>query len=106
MFGKSSRSYVEERGDKVAVVNWCSNLRPDLSCGIYKNRPGMCVAYNCFKAANGQKQLPEYWNHIKPLVERVHGVSPYKRRDEETTSESSDDNNMGSIRTDAQEDGG
>ena len=105
MFGKSSRSYVEERGDKVAVVNWCSNLQPDLSCGIYKDRPGMCRAYNCFKAANGSKRLPEYWTHIKKLVERVHGVSPYKRRNQETASQSSDDSNVGSIRTDAPKNG-
>ena len=70
MFGRSPRSFVEPRGDdRVAVVNWCSQLMPDLSCKIYKNRPQMCRDYNCFEAANGLKRLPEYYDHIKGLID-------------------------------------
>jgi|TARA_R110002074_G_scaffold45826_1_gene118357 hypothetical protein len=42
---------------------------PDLSCGIYKDRPQKCRDYNCFKAANGTKRLPEYYDHIKGLID-------------------------------------
>ena len=76
MFGRSPRSFVEPRKasdgtDKVAVVNWCTQLMPDLSCKIYKDRPQMCRDYNCFKAANGTKKLPEYYDFIKGLIDEA-----------------------------------
>ncbi len=70
MFGRSPRSFVEERGpDKVAVVNWCTQLMPDLKCKIYNNRPQMCRDYNCFTAANGKKTLPEYYEFIQGIID-------------------------------------
>ena len=77
MFSQSTTSFVEERGDKVAVVN-------TFKCGIYETRPDVCAAYNCFTAANGMKRNPEYFDFIKGLIERVHGTDPYKRRTEES----------------------
>lgn len=76
MFGRSPRSFVEPRKasdgtDKVAVVNWCTQLMPDLSCKIYKDRPQMCRDYNCFKAANGRKKPPEYYDFIKGLIDEA-----------------------------------
>ena len=85
MFSRSAKTYVEPRGEQVACVNWCSQLKPDLTCNIYKDRPKMCSDYNCFKAANGAKRLPEYYDHIKKLVERVHGIDLDKRRNREET---------------------
>jgi len=83
MFGRSPRTFVEQRGEKVACVNWCSQLMPDLKCKIYENRPQMCVDFNCFKEANGQKRLPEAWDHVKKLVERVHGIDLDQRWNKE-----------------------
>ena len=78
MFGRSPRSFVELRpNNKVAVVNWCSQLNPDLTCNIYKDRPQMCIDFNCFKEANGRKGFPEYFDHIKSLIRRVHDKEPY-----------------------------
>lgn len=74
---------MEERGDKVAVTNWCSQLMPDLSCKIYKNRPQMCRDYNCFEAANGWKRLPEYYDHIKGLIDDVERRSKVEVEGEE-----------------------
>jgi len=70
MFGRSPRTFVEKRGEKVACVNWCSQLMPDLKCNIYENRPQMCRDFNCFFEANAKKRLPEAYDHIKKLVER------------------------------------
>ena len=105
MFGRSARTFVEAREKKVACVNWCSQLMPDLKCNIYQNRPQMCIDFNCFKEANGRKRLPEFWTHIKKLVERVHGTSPYKGRDEDPASTSSSGGLLGRVSTDALEDG-
>ena len=97
MFSQSTTTFVEERGDTAAVITWCPNLKqdafcpskdwdgnPTYKCGIYKNRPDVCSAYNCFTAANGQKRNPEYFEFIKGLIERVHGTDPYQRRTEES----------------------
>jgi len=70
MFGRSPRTFVEQRSDKVACVNWCSQLMPDLKCKIYENRPQMCADFNCFVEANAKKRPPEAYDHIKKLVER------------------------------------
>ena len=86
MFGRSPRTFVELRKDKkVACVNWCSQLMPNLKCKIYENRPQMCRDFNCFKEANGEKRLPEAWDHIKKLVERVHGIDLNQWRNKEKT---------------------
>ena len=102
MFSQSTTTFVEPRGNKVAVVNWCPNLKqdafcptrdwdgnPTYKCGIYKDRPDVCSAYNCFTDANGQKRNPEYFDFITGLIERVHGRDPYKRRSEEAEKDSS-----------------
>ena len=85
MFGRSPRSFVELRGDKVAVVNWCSQLNPDLTCNIYKDRPQMCIDFNCFKEANGRKGFPEYYDHIKTLIKRIHGKEPFITNADDTS---------------------
>jgi len=75
MFDKSPRSYVESDpvNKKLKVVNWCSNLLPDLRCGIYKNRPEICVVYNCFTWSNSKKVLPEAFDHIFSLLTKKYG---------------------------------
>lgn len=110
MFSRSPRSFVEVRPnrpgkpEKVAVCNWCSQLMPNLSCGIYESRPTMCQVYNCFTAANSGKRDPEYFEFIQTLIERVHGTDPYKRRPEETEGASDQGGDLVSQRTDAQAD--
>lgn len=70
MFELNPKSFVTASDDKVKVTNWCSQLMQDNRCRIYENRPEMCSTYNCFKAANGMKQLPEFYDHIKKLIDR------------------------------------
>lgn len=93
MFDKSPRSYVEADpvNQKLKVVNWCSNLLPDLRCGIYKNRPEICVVYNCFAWSNSKKVLPESFAHIFSLLTKKYGEGKVPLYVEETSDDSDRD---------------
>ena len=76
MFADRDKSEVSIRnrptGEYVAVMNWCSHLKREsptsVMCGIYNERPQMCRDYNCFRAANGRKIMPEYYEMISKLI--------------------------------------
>ena len=78
MFADRDKSEVSIRnrpdGEYVAVTNWCSHLKSSglvnrtVRCGIYEDRPQMCRDYNCFRAANGVKRLPEHYDLISKLI--------------------------------------
>lgn len=120
MFQKSSRSYVvsDSENKKLKVVNWCSNLMPDLSCGIYKTRPEVCVRYNCFEMSNKKKIMPESFNYIFSLLTKKYGegkVPLYANQGNEDDSDrnrersmqdskeqSSQSNDVGSLQADEQ----
>ncbi len=60
-------------GEYAAVTNWCSHLEEGdnlhhVRCGVYEDRPQMCRDYNCFRAANGRKIMPEYYEMISKLI--------------------------------------
>lgn len=73
MFEHTPKVDVVREGNQIGVVNWCSQLQPDLTCGIYEKRPKICQNYNCFKMANKMKKFPEYFDHIKGLL-RAKGI--------------------------------
>jgi len=75
MFELSPRSFVESNPERksLKVVNWCSNLMPDLKCRIYKNRPSICSRYNCFEWSNSKKLMPEYFNFVFSLLTKKFG---------------------------------
>ncbi len=70
MFEYTPRVEVKQvsNGREIGVVNWCSQLQSDLTCGIYENRPRICQDYNCFAMANRSKKLPEYYEFVKELL--------------------------------------
>ena len=70
MFEHTPRVEVKRESTKnIGVVNWCSQLQTDLTCGIYKNRPKICQEYNCFDMGNKTKKLPEYYDFVKELLD-------------------------------------
>ena len=93
MFADRHKSEVSIRsrpsGEYAAVTNWCSHLEEGdnlhhVKCGVYKDRPQMCRDYNCFRAANGVKRLPEYYEMIsKLIVDRQTELSDSPFSDEE-----------------------
>jgi Fe-S-cluster containining protein len=96
MFDDRDKSEVVTRKrngkEVVSVVNWCSHLKekPEnihhVMCDIYENRPQMCSDYNCFRAANGVKRLPEYYDLIsKLIVDRKTKLSDGKAIEEEVS---------------------
>lgn len=69
MFALNPKAKVVVKDDTIDVIIHCSHLQPDLKCGIYKDRPKICIEYNCFKWANGKKQFPQYYDFIKNLID-------------------------------------
>lgn len=64
--------------DKIRVEFGCPKLHTNelghKVCTIYKDRPKVCVDYNCFKWANQAKRRPQGWDKIKRIIKQVHDV--------------------------------
>lgn len=69
MFALNPKAKVVVKNNTIDVITHCSHLQPDLKCGIYKDRPKICIDYNCFTWANGKKQLPQHYDFVKNLID-------------------------------------